>query len=82
MSCHLHMSICCLIKLHVDILTLFKGLSTNEQMSMQKVKMEIWLLHFTCGNNRDGVVSILSMMFNLLFTSFFCFINHKLYKIL
>jgi len=68
MSSHLHMNMCCLIKLHVDILTLFKGLSTNEQMSMQKVKMEKWLLHFTCRNNHDGVVSILCMMFNLLFT--------------
>ncbi len=71
MSHHWHMNMCCLIKLHENILTLFKGLSTNEQMSIQKVKMEKWLLHFTCGNNHDGVVSILCMMCNLLFTSFF-----------
>jgi len=38
---------------------------------MQKVRMENFLLHLTCENTRDGVVSILCMIFNLLFILFF-----------
>jgi hypothetical protein len=65
------MNMCCLIKLHVDMLTLFKGLLTNEQISIQKVRMGKKKLHLACGNNHDGVVSILCMVLNLFFTSFF-----------
>ncbi len=42
MSCHWHWNMCCLIRLHVDMLTLFKKLLTNEKMSMEKVRMEKW----------------------------------------
>jgi len=71
MSCHWHMNMCCLIKLHVNMLTLFQKILTKEQMSMQKVRMEKCIFHFACENNHDWVVSILCMVFNFLFTSFF-----------
>jgi hypothetical protein len=64
------MNMCCLIKLHAVMLTLFKGLLTKEQMSIQKVRMEKKKLHLACGNNHDGLVSILCMVLNLFFTSF------------
>jgi hypothetical protein len=70
---------CCLIWLHVDILTLFKRLLTNEEMPMQKVIMEKCLLYLTYGNNHDGVILILCMVF-FLFLFFLGFIDHKLYK--
>jgi hypothetical protein len=76
------MNMCCLIKLHVDMLTLFKGLLTKEQMSIQKVRMKKKKkLHLACGNNHDGVVSILCMMLNLFLYFFFCFIDLKLYQL-
>jgi hypothetical protein len=56
-----------LLKLHVDMLTLFKRLLTKEQMSMLKVKMENYMLYLTCENNHDGIVSILCMVFYFLF---------------
>jgi hypothetical protein len=65
------MNMCYLIKLHVDMLTLFKGLLTNEEMSIQKVRMKKIKIHLACGNNHDEVVSILCMVLNLFFTSFF-----------
>jgi len=34
-----HINMCCLIKLYVDMLTLFKRLLTKEHMSMQKVRL-------------------------------------------
>ncbi len=40
MSCHWHLNMCCVFKLHVDMSTLFKRLLTKEQMSMQVVRME------------------------------------------
>jgi hypothetical protein len=61
------MNMCCLIRLHVDMLTFFKKLSTKEQMSMQKGTIEICLLYLPCGNNHDGIIPILCMVFNLLF---------------
>jgi hypothetical protein len=66
-TCHWHMNMCCLIRLHVDMLTFFKKLSTKEQMSMQKGTIEICLLYLPCGNNHDGIIPILCMVFNLLF---------------
>jgi hypothetical protein len=71
------MSIGFLVRLHVDLLTLFKRLLTKEQMSMQKVNGKIHL-HLTCGNSHDGIISILFMVLNL-FIIIICFINHKLY---
>jgi hypothetical protein len=59
------------VLLHVDMLILFKRLLTKEQMSMQKVRMENFLLHLTCENNHDGIVSILCTILNLLFILFF-----------
>jgi len=38
---------------------------------MQKVKMEKCLLHLSCENNHDEVVSILCTVFNLLFIYLF-----------
>jgi hypothetical protein len=73
------MSMCCLIKLHVNMLTLFNRLLTKEHISIQKVGMEICYLHLACENNHDGIILILCMIFNHLFI-YFCFINHKLYK--
>jgi hypothetical protein len=64
------MNMCCLIWLHVNILTLFKRLLTKEHMSMQKMRMKKCLLHLACENNHDGDISILCMVFNL-FISFF-----------
>lgn len=63
MLCHWHRNICCLIWLHVDILTLFKRLLTDEEMPMQKVIMEKCLLHLTYGNNHNGVILIPCMVF-------------------
>jgi hypothetical protein len=37
------------------------------------------LLHLACGNNYNGTILILFMVFNLFF-SFSCFIDHKLHK--
>ncbi len=51
-----------------------KGLLTNEQMSMQKVRTEKCLLHLTCKNNHDGVFSILCMLLNLVFIYFISWI--------
>jgi hypothetical protein len=65
------MNMCCLIKFHVNMLTSFQKLLTKEQISMQKVRMEKCISHFACENNHDRVVSILCMVFNFLFTSFF-----------
>jgi hypothetical protein len=70
MLCHWHMNMCCPIKLHVDMLTLFKRLITKNCMSMQKVRMENYFLHLTCGNNHDGVCLIWCMVLNFLFTCF------------
>jgi hypothetical protein len=52
---------------YVDML---KGLLTNEQMLMQKLKMEKCLLHLACKNSHNGVFSIFCMVFNLLFIYF------------
>ncbi len=60
-----------LIRLHVNMLRLFKNLLIKEQMSMQKVKLE----------NHDGIVLMLCMMLNLLF-SFVFFRDHKLYTLM
>jgi hypothetical protein len=46
---------------------------------MQKVIMEKCLLYLTYGNNHDGVILILCMVF-FLFLFFLGFIDHKLYK--
>jgi hypothetical protein len=59
------------VLLHVDMLILVKRLLTKEQMPMQKVRMENCILHLTCENNHDGVVSILCMIVNLLFIYLF-----------
>jgi len=59
------MNMSCLIRFHVNIMTLFKRLLTKEPMSMQKVKMKKCLLHIEYGNNDDGVVSTVCMVFNL-----------------
>ncbi len=40
MLCYWHMSMCYLIKLHVNMLTLFKRLLTKEHMSMQNIRIE------------------------------------------
>jgi hypothetical protein len=40
MTCNWHMNMCCLIRFHVDMLTLFKWLLPKEQMPMQKLKMK------------------------------------------
>jgi hypothetical protein len=39
MLCYWHMSMCHLIRLHVNMLTLFKGLLTKEYMPMQNIKI-------------------------------------------
>jgi hypothetical protein len=65
------MNVRCLIRFHVNMLTLFNRLLTKEQMSMQKVIMEKILLHLTCANNNDRVILILCMVLKLLFISFF-----------
>jgi hypothetical protein len=81
MSHHWHMNMCCLIKLHENILTLFKGLSTNEQMWIQKGEngkmtfaFHMWKQPWwSCFNIMHDVQSPLYF--------FFSFIHHKLYKI-
>jgi hypothetical protein len=70
MSCHWHMNMCCPIKLHVDMITLFKKLLTQNCMSMQKVRLEKYFSHLACGNNHDGVYLMLCMVLNLVFTCF------------
>jgi hypothetical protein len=80
MSCHGHMNMCCVITLHVNMLTLFKKLLTKEPMPMQKVRMEnafafsmwkqLWWSHF---NTMHGTQSPF-------YFYFFCLIDHKLYK--
>jgi hypothetical protein len=68
MSYHWHMNMCCLINIHVNILTLFNRLLPKKHMSMQKVKMENCLLHLTCGKSNDKIILKLCMVFNLLYT--------------
>jgi hypothetical protein len=63
----------------VNMLTLFNRLLTKEHISIQKVIMAKCYLHLTSENNHDGIILILCMIFNYLF-SFFCFIDHKFYK--
>jgi hypothetical protein len=55
----------------VDMLALYKRLLIKEQMSIQKVRMKNCLFHLACENYHDGVVSILCIVFNLFFISFF-----------
>jgi len=66
-SCHWYMNMYCLIKLCVNMLTLFKRLLIEDQMSMQKMKMEKCLLHLACENNHDKIISILCIVPNFLF---------------
>jgi hypothetical protein len=70
MSCHGHIWLCHLIRVHVDMLTLLKRLLTKKQMSMQNVRMEKCLLHLACVNNYEGIILILCMILNLLFAFF------------
>ncbi len=72
------MKMCYLIKLHINILTLFKKLLAKEQMSICQMKMDTLPLYLACGNNHDGVTLILCLSYLLLF----CFIDHKLYEFL
>jgi hypothetical protein len=62
------------------MLILFNRLLTKEHISIQKVEMEKCYLHLACENNHDEIILILCMIFNHLFTVF-CFIDHKLYKV-
>ncbi len=55
----------------MDMLALYKRLLIKEQMSIQKVRMKNCLFHLACENYHDGVVSILCIVFNLFFISFF-----------
>jgi len=61
---------CRLIRLHVDMLTLFKTMLTKESMPIQKVKMENGFA-LACGNKHDGAILILCIVPNILFTSLF-----------
>jgi len=61
------MNMCCLIKLHVDMLILFKRLLTTDV----NAKGKNGKISLACENNNDGVILILCMVHNLLFTSFF-----------
>jgi hypothetical protein len=65
------MNMYCLYWLHVYMLRLFKTLLINEQMSMQKVKLE----------NHDGIVSMLCTRCSI-FSLFLFFIGHKLYTLM
>ncbi len=67
----------------VNILTLFKKMLRKGQMSMQKVRMKKCLFHSTCGNNHDGVISILCMYISISSSLLlFNFMDHKLYKLM
>ncbi len=66
----------------VNMLTLFKRVLTKGQMSMQKVTMKNCLFHSTCGNNHDGIISILCMYISIPSSLLFLnFMDHKLYKL-
>ncbi len=76
MPCHWDMNMHCLVKLHVDMLTLFNILLI---MSRCWCKNDNWkmTLHWTCRNNHDGVVSILFIVFNFLSFSTNFFLSFK-----
>jgi hypothetical protein len=63
-TCHIiDIYVCCLIKLHVHVLTLLKTLSTKEHMSMQKVRILKCFLYLACENDHDAVILILFSFF-------------------
>jgi hypothetical protein len=74
------MNMCCLVKLLMNKLTLFKRLLTKENLLMQKTRMKKCLLHLVCENNHDGVISIFMHGIQPHIYLFICFIDHKLYK--
>jgi len=79
MSCHWRMNMYCVLKLHVDMSTMFKKLLTKEKMSMQIVRMEKGLSHLwkiTMKSFWYCAWYSISSLFYLIYT----FINHKLYK--
>ncbi len=63
---------CCVVKLHVDMLTLFKKLLTKEQMTMQKVRKK---MHFYLAYR---VILILFMVLNplLYFLQLISFVSY------
>jgi hypothetical protein len=78
-----HMNMHCLVKLHVDMLTLFNILLIMSKCWCKNDNRKM-PLHLTCRNNHDGVFSILFMVFNLLLISpnfFFGFKYHEFLQI-
>ncbi len=63
------MNMCCLIMLHMDMLTLIENSLAKEQMSIQKVRMrEVFVFSMCKQSCFYGVMSILCTVFDLLFT--------------
>ncbi len=75
------MNTCCLIMLHVDMLTLFLNSLTKEQMSIQRWEQrDAFVFSMWKQPWFYGVISIRCTIFNFLFILNF-FINHKLYEL-
>ncbi len=55
---------CCLIKLHVNMLTFFKRLLTKEYANAKGENEKI-LLNLECENNRDGIITIIMHDINI-----------------
>jgi hypothetical protein len=83
MPCHWDLNMHYLVKLHVDMLTLFNILLI---MGRCWCKSDNWKMpvHLTCGNDHDGIVSIFFMVLNFLFifpNFFFSFKDHEFVQI-
>jgi hypothetical protein len=79
MSCHWHMNMCCPIKLHGDMLTLFKNLLTKNYVN---AKGENGKIFFAFNMWKQPWWSLFDVMHGTQssFYLFSYFINHKLYK--
>ncbi len=70
------MNVCCLITLHMDMLTLSKRANVNTKGENGKM-----LLYLACGINHDSMeLCQLYAWYSISFFFFFYFINHKLYE--